>query len=512
MSEPGNPPVEPSYAVDGAAGTLPPSAQIGQIVDPTAKALINNLMAACKRLSDTYNLYKNEPNADNIREYTSAYNRYEATLQGMWGWADRATQQGDMDADDSRRLRGNVLQIKTVVANRGLFSPDDVEKLFKPGTTLPTSQPSVGTSGGAGAAGGAGTSTNNMYLTSATINTKNLAAECGMFKGTKGVLVPAEFMQKFEDGLLRQTYQGQQVSDASKINLFRLLLTDTAATWHDQSSRRATAKKPTAVEMFSSWGGSGGYKACFLKEYQTKITPYEISRLKERLAKEAKGYSTRQEALYFLCEQYSYEIHVDVDKNAAGLKIREDTAIELFLVHCERLVKEKLANVVFGTTEATVAIVMETIQKYDAYCAMDREGTRRFTSAIEGDEYDSTEEDVEKTSAVQKQASKREKTVTSPKNSTNKTKGDPKKTCYYCKKPNHFKFECRLFAKKDHSGFQEYKKNHDKLLAQRAKKAISAIAEMEEGDGSDEGDHEEIATVSVEQFAELQRLMQQHHP
>ena len=491
------PSYNPSYAVDGAAGILPTNNQVASISNVTAQALVREMIFACKSLSNAYSYYQLTPTAEQLRSYTATYNRCNTQLRELWNWADRTVQEEDLEINDSRRFMGNVMQIKQAVVSRGLLSPDEVKRRLKHETMQPVTQPTASTPGGAETKG-LETAMNKMQVVPAIINTRELVAECGLFKGPRNVLVAAEFMQQFEGELLRQTCPGHQVSDASKINLFRLLLTETAAKWHDNCSRRAAVNKPAAVAMFKSWDRTDGYKRCFLKEHQsgaTNINPYEASRLKGQLAREAswgKRYSSRQEALYFLCERYSCKIHMGVDNNAKGSKIREDTAIELFLLHCEKMVKEKLANIIFEEKKATTAMVMEAIQRYNAHHAIGNKDRKHPFGAPEGCGEDAMEDYAELTSEVQKQAKPRKKrtAIIKPATHQSKQQGHPleTRTCVYCKKPKHLKFGCRLFSKNGHLQYLEYKRTQGRL-----EKAII----VDDGDVLDKDGREETATVPI---------------
>ena len=486
---------EPSYAVDGAAGILPTNRQVESIVNVTARALVREMIFACKSLSNSYSYYKLTPTAEKFRSYTAAYNRCNTQLRELWDWADKTVQEEDLEINDSRRFTGNVMQIKQAVVSRGLLSPDEVKRRLELETMQPVTQPTANTSDGAGTKG-LETAMNKMQVVPAIINTRELVAECGLFKGPRNVLVAAEFMQQFEGELLRQTCPGHQVSDASKMNLFRLLLTETAAKWHDNCSRRAAVNKPAAVAMFRSWDGTDGYRRCFLKEHQSgaaNINPYEASRLKGQLAREAswgKRYSNRQEELYFLCERYSCAIHMGVDNNAKGSKIREDTAIELFLLHCEKMVRKKLANILFEEKKVTTAMVMEAIQRYNAHHATGREDNEPSSNTPEGSGEDVMEDPAELTSEVQKQSKprKRRTVAINPVTQQPKQQGhslEPR-NCFYCKKPKHLKWGCRLFSKNGHLGYLEYKR-----IRGRPEKAII----VDSSNVLDEDGREKTATV-----------------
>ena len=271
---------------------------------------------------------------------------------------------------------------------------------------------------------------------------------CAGYDGQKHPLIPKEFLRRFEQALglsTSGTSGTDDIPDEVKVSTIRLLLTKNALMWHDNQRRRADNEYPEAVDMMKDWEM---YKREFLKEFRSRVTFAEQQKIKARLAHDAKNMTDRP--LLNACTEAALAITAEKPKIDTFRQERDYLIVDLFVSHCDALIRSKLANLASG----------RQIELRDVHIAIEQAETQRElakNSQVRSSVLLTELEDHDDVLAVQPPRPR-------PGGSNNRPGGDD---CYFCRKKGHMKFECRSFESKQPEQFRAYNQKRNALRAAR---------------------------------------------
>ena len=274
---------------------------------------------------------------------------------------------------------------------------------------------------------------------------------CTGYDGTKHPLVPNEFLRRYEQslGLSTSGLSGtDSIPDDVKVSTIRLLLTKNALMWHDNHRRRADSGYLDSDEMMKNWAK---YQQEFLREFKSRVTFAEQQKIKARLAHDAKNLTDRP--LLNACVEAALAITAEKPKNDTFRDERDFLTVDLFVSHCDALIRSKLANLASG----------RQIKLLDVHMAIEQAETQRElakNSQVRSSVLLAELEEPDDVLAVQPSRARQGQGG----NQNNRPGGDD---CFFCHRKGHMKFECRSFEAKHPDQFRTYNQRRNALRTAR---------------------------------------------
>ena len=513
-----------------AAVNIMTDVEYDKLENATIKKLINNIDDAFDECQKAYQDYKANVTDANLVIYSA---KYDDMTNAQISAADtfRTTiepllkQSGDFQqiATIERYLHA----FDTAFWAEGLLPAADVELVAKQnaapapinqsalqsglvlagvvsaGTSTGTGTSGAAASAGSAAAGGGGgqggppggplqplqqqqsaTVSQNQYTLYTSPNINLIDKEVGKFNGEKAVLKPQQYLMRFESAVKRQVQSGQ-ITSVSTIALFKMLLTDTARSWHELVEMRALHGDVTSKTALEDWAV---YKQQFLDQFALKVSAFEADKIKTKLASEVRNLSGDQELIFMACERASYSIHSEKQNDNASVEARRATTVELFLKYCDAAIKTQLARITLGSSIITYENIRTAIEIVKAYREMSKMSISRggvsavtaqteCTDALDGDE-------AAEVSAVHNQTKKKKKKKNAEGAAANRDDAVAKGLCFFCKSSGHVKAYCPTFKANKPEEYKKFRNKHDQIWAERKKQRAQAQASAVAEDGA----------------------------